>query len=314
MRLGTVAAPKGAVAFFGTSSTISSGAHLRGEVFEGFAQQFYADTCNDIAKACEAGRKNQFSLYGDTAQYTSHILYGDPEMDIRTKVPSTLTVTHETVMIKNEANSVTVNVRNGATAVRNALVCIMLSGDFHTTARTNASGNAVFSITPTDTGTASVTVTAKNFLPYEGTARIIINGPFMSYQSNTINDSRGNSDGYLNPGEDVDIQITLRNSGTTTASSVTATLISADPYVTLISPTANYGNIAASASQTRTFRFSIARTTPKEHTAVFSLNIADGSGNTWTSNNPSIPVNVADINYVSCTVIDTAPGEMAMVF
>ncbi|MFP4458627.1 MAG: C25 family cysteine peptidase [Candidatus Zixiibacteriota bacterium] len=295
----------GTVAFYGTSSTISDGSEERGEVFEAMARSMYADTTNDIGRAAEAGRRRVWEMFSDEVQNKSHILLGDPELDIRTGVPSSLSVSHPSEAYAGESNSFSVNA-----GVSGALVCIKLEEDVYMRETTNAFGVAEFTFTPNILGTMSVTVTAKNYYPYEGTCEIIPNGPFPLYSSvNIVDNIIGNNDGELNPGENVDMYITLENIGNSSLDDGNATLTTSDPYVTISTATASFPNIPESGTgeSSTSFEFEISETCPKNHIIEFELDITDGSSNSWNLTEPELPVNQPDIIYVAHSVDDSAP-------
>ena len=56
---------------------------------------------------------------------------------------------------------------------------------------TAAAGHAVLSVEPASAGTLSVTVTARNGLPYEGSVRVIESGPLLVYSDLSIDDAAG---------------------------------------------------------------------------------------------------------------------------
>ena len=105
----------------------------------------------------------------------------------------------------------------------------------------------------------------------------------------------GNNNSIPNKGETLRLNVELRNSGTSNATGVSATLSTTSPYIT-VSPsykTAAFGNIAAgtykditdysastvssigSAYDADCFLISVSSTCPANHQASFSLTIAD---------------------------------------
>lgn len=68
---------------------------------------------------------------------------------------------------------------------------------------------------------------------------------YLSLGAPTVDNFGGNLNEYLEPGEGADINIPLINTGIATATTVSATLSSTTPGVTLSSPTRTYPNIAA---------------------------------------------------------------------
>ncbi|MFP4458733.1 MAG: C25 family cysteine peptidase [Candidatus Zixiibacteriota bacterium] len=312
MRAGTVENPKGCVAYFGSTSSISSGAHLRGEVVEGFSHSFYSDTTNDISLACESGRRHTYSLYADTTQYKSHVLIGDPEMDIRTCPAKEMHVDHPLIAFVDESNDFNIQVTDAETGMplSGALVCLYMEGEIYLADDTDGSGNASFTFNPDVEGYLDITVTHKNYFPYESLADIIIEGPNIYVSSFIIDDSSGgNGDGFLNPGEDAEITILLGNNGTGNAADVSAIISEDDPYVTVTSASVDYGSITIGEISTpsASFNVSINDVVPKHYDIAFDMEISDLAGNIWNRPEPVIPVISGDIQFAGYTAYDDAP-------
>jgi hypothetical protein len=71
--------------------------------------------------------------------------------------------------------------------------------------------------------------------------------PMLSISSQCVNDAAGNANGRADPGETVALTVTLANAWAD-ATSVAATLTSADPCVSVADGTASFGPIAAGAA------------------------------------------------------------------
>jgi subtilisin family serine protease len=122
-------------------------------------------------------------------------------------------------------------------------------------------------------------------------------------QDNTLNGTIGNSDGMASPGERVGLKVTLSNPSPFTAMGVTAqlSLVSPDPYVTLLSANAGYGDIAAGSDALSgdLFLLDIAPATPVPHTVALRLAVQDTGGHSWTS---AVEVTVYRLISISGTV------------
>ena len=71
--------------------------------------------------------------------------------------------------------------------------------------------------------------------------------PYMLASTPIIHDQNGN--GIIEAGEIVNIGLPILNVGLSTAHNVTTTLISNDPFLTLINPTASYVNVQPSETE-----------------------------------------------------------------
>ena len=81
---------------------------------------------------------------------------------------------------------------------------------------------------------------AINLVPISG-------APYLFKQSHLIDDSGGNNNGRMDPGETVNLIITLMNSGLD-ATNVQAALRESDPYVSVTDSTSDFGDISSGSS------------------------------------------------------------------
>lgn len=105
-----------------------------------------------------------------------------------------------------------------------------------------------------------------------------LSGPIVKYLSHTIQDPAGNNNGMLDPGESVTMPLTLKNWGLP-VSGVSATITTADPYVTITGDYSDFSDMILDQTATcvSPYAFSAAAGTPSAHVATFTLNIT-GSG------------------------------------
>lgn len=111
-------------------------------------------------------------------------------------------------------------------------------------------------------------------LNYEGTE------PYIALLGTTIYDTGGNDDGRLDPGETVDLTGMLRNVGGVDFTNLTTTIESADPYITIIDNSGNFGYLAIDSTRENTtdpYVISADLYTPIGYRADFIL-IASESG------------------------------------
>jgi hypothetical protein len=110
-----------------------------------------------------------------------------------------------------------------------------------------------------------------------------LNGPIVKYSSHTIQDPTGNNNGMVDPGESVTMPLTLKNWGLP-VTGVSATLTTADPYITISSNYSTFSNMVLDQTATgaTAYAFSASPGTPNAHVATLTLNIV-GSGYDSTS-------------------------------
>jgi len=119
-------------------------------------------------------------------------------------------------------------------------------------------------------------------------------------------DSGGNADGVPNPGETLNITITLANQGYLPGNSVTATLSSSDVYTTITDANSSLGTVPARGEATGdALTISLDPSTPSPHTVVCDLTIQDAGGS-----NVVLPltIRISDTYHLTGTVtLDGSP-------
>jgi len=204
---------------------------------------------------------------------------GDPELDIFTNDPTAISVTAPSEIPVGNAQ-VTVQ-----TDVPGALVCIMNGLDVYVYGYADNSGNYTCMPTPSDVGELTLTVTAHNRIPNISTITVIPNeGPWISYESYSINDPAGNNNSLADYDEDITLDVTLVNVGLADANNVDATLSTTDSYINITDNLQSFGTISAetNSTQTQAYAITIADDIPDQHEVIFELAISDGTDN-WTS-------------------------------
>jgi len=234
-----------------------------------------------LDKAFYIPRAQQENVYR-WCEYEINLL-GDPEMPIWTDTPRTLTVEHPDSVPTGES-IFPITVTANSSPLSEALVCVMGAGGVYKTGFTGANGEVNLPIQPSVQGTLWVTVTAHNYLPYEGQTTVFPSGPYVGCYREAIFDTVvGNGDGVINPGEEVSLAITLRNYGNQTSNDVTAVLSTDDSTATVLDSLGNYGDLLpGDSSLTTSYRFSVSPDSPNGKVLPFSLRIADAQGNSWS--------------------------------
>ncbi len=161
--------------------------------------------------------------------------------------------------------------------------------EVYATGYTDAAGQVDLTFTPKTTGTLTITVTAVNHFPYEDTIGISSSaGAHLSLREVTVDDdalglSEGNNNALAEAGETIELDIRVGNGGQTGSSTVTATLVDGDPYLTLIDDTHDLGVIPPGTElpYQDAFVVAIADSCPNEYEAVLGLTLTDDARGTW---------------------------------
>jgi hypothetical protein len=242
-------------------------------------------------------------------QYSVNLL-GEPEFSLWTDTPGDLTVAHA-ASHPLASGSFPVTVTDDGMPVANALVCVTDDATLHEAGRTDANGQVVFTISPLTTDALHVTVTAPDYLPYEGECSVLPSGPYAALAGLVIDDgSGGDGNGLLNAGESADLVVSLHNPGTETASGVTAILRSSDPLVTVADSVESYGDIAAgqTVSCLDCYSFTIDAAAAEGHTCLFELEVSAAVGGPWDLV-VAVPVAAPVLDLAAVAVHDGAKGN-----
>lgn len=206
---------------------------------------------------------NQMINYNDFSTiheyYRLHLL-GDPEMPVWSAVPQKLEVYVTPTQIAAGTNTITVQITN-LPAGEEATVCLMKDAEAYTVVTINDTKPHSFTFNPKTSGEMKVTVTARNYIPFEKSI------PVSRPEENliTIAEIR-NFSGTLRTGGTANLDICLKNDGKDRAFDVTAKLSTSSPYITMINDSVYYGEVSGTyypvPGQTQ-FCFKIAEDAPE---------------------------------------------------
>jgi len=133
-----------------------------------------------------------------------------------------------------------------------------------------------------------------------------VEGPWLIFRSHQIDDSGGNANGVINPGEtNIGILVTVKNCGSETAYGASGTLRTDDDFVVVNDSIQYFPEIQPrmTAQSTGLYLFDVDPSCPDSHQVMFELELTDG-GSTWIAHFEDI---VADTDF---TVIGTPLAEM----
>jgi hypothetical protein len=102
--------------------------------------------------------------------------------------------------------------------------------------------------------------------------------PLLAMGAYSIDDSGGNGNGKLDPGETVTISIDINNEGSADAFEVEAVLSSVSMYITIDEPAQVYGDIAAGDTSVQSYEVTADPETPAGHIAEFLFDMSAGLG------------------------------------
>ncbi len=119
----------------------------------------------------------------------SFALFGDPEVDVFTDNPGTLTVSYPSNALY--AGDTVFRVMDGTTPVPGATICLWdKDGSYYEVQTTNSTGHAILQVTASVPNSINVTVTAHNYQPHEGNIGvqhwIDVARPSISFTAGTL--------------------------------------------------------------------------------------------------------------------------------
>ncbi|MEO7842203.1 MAG: C25 family cysteine peptidase, partial [Candidatus Eisenbacteria bacterium] len=253
-----------------------------------------------------------FAFYDNTHRWTQFTLalLGDPTMPLYWRKPPTLTVAAPTNVPLSDTTFV-VNVRIAGNPVTGARVCLMKAGEEYEVGTTNGAGDVTMHVRPETAGAAFLTVSAASSRPWQGTVNFTPAAGIVLVQkaaNRTIDDDGidgtvGAGDGAADAGETIDWLLPVTNSGGGVASSVTASLSSSSPYVTVLNAESNYGSIFGSLTANGTaYRVAIAEQVPDGTEVLFRLDMFSGAAH-WVDEF-RLPIRAPLLVHISNTVVD----------
>lgn len=163
-------------------------------------------------------------------------LIGDPGLSLRSLPPENISVRHQR-SIPLEQNGFEIIASASQMPLKGAHIVIHREGETAGSAYTNSAGGAVLNTIFTTPGEMILTAARRDYTPYMARIPIVTGRGQITCVNVLINDdslgfSRGNGDGLINPGETVELTLSLRNYGPQAIGGVSARLSSPNPLIT----------------------------------------------------------------------------------
>lgn len=290
IRLGTSANPAGAVTAIGMAT---SGTHtmfnntLNAAIYNGI----FAHEMRSMGEALLNGRLYIRQVYGAThsnqAHYFAHWcnLMGDPSMEVFVGIPTSLhLVGPESVTTGSSLLDFTVTdpdgnpVANASVTAYNPITEAISARGF-----TDNFGNISLYIAGGVNASIAITASKNDHKPAEHI--VFADGGGLVYLERTIfengsHGSSGNGDNYGTAGERIALLLTVKNTSTEVISSISGTVSSNDPYITLITQNISFPSIPAGQSSIANnyVLFDIANNAPGNHDVRLLFTLTDGNG------------------------------------
>ncbi len=308
IRAGTATEPKGAVAFVGNSEpwshtrfndaaaigafeAMSSGTRRMGEILTSFKMGWLTQFPAEVPFSGDGKESVEYYFY-------IYSLLGDPEMEMWMAPPRPITVSYANPLPIG-GNFLDVSVTTSGDPVAGVRVGLTQNGARIGSGWTDASGIAHVPAALATAGEVIVTVTGKGVAPFGGTAEVQAGLPFLSVQSTGIDDdgqgaSSGNGDLVANPGETIELLVSLRNQGSTAATGVQGTL-SPVGGISIISGAADFPDIPAGGTAASSSPFVVRVDAGAENGLVGRLRLDVGAGAIHSVSDLVLDVVAADL-------------------
>lgn len=162
----------GAVGYVGNTrfSWIGVGDNFQRRFFKTLTITRHLGHLNDVRTTMVNESTGYYRLYNKWVIFAQNLL-GDPEMEIWTKAPNYLDVSHLTEIYTGSQNF-KVTVKKDGALLANANVSLKINNGSVINGKTNGAGLASININPTAIGSMRVVVTAANCIPYSGNVDI----------------------------------------------------------------------------------------------------------------------------------------------
>ena len=304
LRYGSVSNPKGAVAAVGTA-TWNTHTLFNNIVAMGMYDGIFSQQLPTTGLALASGKLSLLHTYpsnsgsswvGAFTQWNN--LMGDPAVLLWTDTPQELNVSHPT-SITIGSNIVDINVKDqNNEPIKNAWVTLLKGSDeIFLTTLSDDNGNVIFSWDGgISSGDIKLTVTKRNFIPYQEDITIINSGGHIEISNITIDDDfGGNNNGLLNPGEYVGLYLSLTNLDNSYLSNITGYLESDNENILINENIVSFSGVNSGGTTTNTndpFYVTLAHSAIDEESLNIRLNL-DING---TNHIIHVPANVFGAN------------------
>jgi hypothetical protein len=180
-------------------------------------------------------------------------------------------------------------------------------GNYSTVGIQNRYGNIGLQYTFNNVYPAAAQPLSNGKALYITTPPLLTVTPSLWINQTVLVDTNGN--GYAEPGENLDVRLTIGNLGTTAAANVNVTISESDTYISITGSTASFGTIAGLGSGINTsgLNITVSPSCPNNYEATVSATIT-ATGYTF-NRTFTITVRKPILGFGSITVSDPSPGN-----
>ena len=223
-----------------------------------------------------------YNNYDKDITYTMFTAHCDAFLRIYTQVPQEMEIIHPEVVLAG-LGEITITAPQGCTV---SLVKENAEGEWEILSVAEGTGDPMNMEFPAQVPPTQIHIvaTGQNYLRYEAVMDVIpADGPYIVFDSKVIHDENGN--GQVDFGENISLDVTMKNVGSENMDAFSATISSESEYVTLINSSAEYNSIAPNQAQMleNAFSMKVANNVPDNTSNLFTITVANGE-DTYISN------------------------------
>ena len=271
LQLGTPTSPQGGVVFIGPSDLHTS-TKMNNSIFSGFYYGLLDEGIYDFGTAVLRGKIELYHNFplqqapGDQVEFYFNVynILGDPSLTMWTTIPEDISCT-----IPASVTVGTDHLDIFCSNLDEGIVTATKADEFYEVAMLE-NGQAIIPFASETPGEIELVITSPNFVAFVDTIAVLEQAVDIGlYEYETAS--------AVEAGSPLNIDLTLKNFGTSTASNVSATLSSSSSMVSVTTPTKNFGDIAPDATSEQTYEIEIDAVCPDNEVLEFTLNISTGA-------------------------------------
>ena len=267
-----------------------------------------AESMITIGGLCYSGSCKMIDFNGSAGveMYDTWHIFGDPSIQLWHTDPLSWSSPDHDSILNVSATSFDIDLGG----VENALCVLYADGVNYGQAYSGGGGLATINISqPLPIGEDVIlTVTADNYRPYTATLQVISpSGPYVIYDQTLINDfSGGNDNGEINHGENIYLDLQLKNVGPAEAINANAVLSSTDSFIVITDAEEFFGNISGdgTVSIAEAFGFYVSPDMPDGHIIALTLTVSDDYDGVWISDF-YLTAHAPILNFAGAVIDDT---------
>ena len=271
LQLGTPTSPQGGVVFIGPSDLHTS-TKMNNSIFSGFYYGLLDEGIYDFGTAVLRGKIELYHNFplqqapGDQVEFYFNVynILGDPSLTMWTTIPEDIicTIPASVTVGTDHLDIFCSNLDEG-------IVTATKADEFYEVAMLE-NGQAIIPFASETPGEIELVITSPNFVAFVDTIDVLeqaVDIGLYEYEATSA----------VEAGSTLNIDLTLKNFGTSTASNVSATLSSSSSMVSVTTPTKNFGDITPEATSQQTYEIEIDAVCPDNEVLEFTLNISTGA-------------------------------------